>query len=330
MSLSIERIETFFSKINDLDPLLVIGDVGIDRYTRGRVSRISPEAPVPVVEVDKTWEKLGLAANVTDNLKSLDFDSILCGVVGEDAHGVQLEKLLDDINVKTWGIVPLDKRMTVYKERVVAENQQICRVDYETTQSLSDSEKDRFFNRIQEITKDASGMVLEDYAKGLFDKELVESLIKMAKSKNKPIYVDPSRVNPVSWYRGATLLKPNRIEAEILLKKLGYESCSIEEMTKILLNELELKQVVITLGAEGMAMRESDFSFEIIPTFARDVFDVSGAGDTAISILSLMLLTGAKLSEACYLANCASAIVVGKRGTATVSRQEILDFVANS
>jgi len=160
MSLSIEKIESFFSRINDFDPLLVIGDVGIDRYTRGRVSRISPEAPVPVVEVDKTWEKLGLAANVTDNLKSLDFDSILCGVVGEDAHGVQLEKLLDDINVKTWGIVPLDKRMTVYKERVVAENQQICRVDYETTQRLSDDEKDRFFNRIQEITKDASGMIL--------------------------------------------------------------------------------------------------------------------------------------------------------------------------
>ena len=321
------RFQEIIGKFRFLDPLLVVGDVGVDKYTLGEVNRISPEAPVPILEVKKEWYKLGLAANVSDNLQGLEVKSTLCGVVGADRNGDIFDTLLEEKQLKTWGIVREEDRPTTYKERVTTAIQQICRVDYETRQDISPQTEHKVFDRIMDFAKDHSAVILEDYGKGLFTKELIQELIKELQQQNKLVAVDPAQWTPPHFYQKATLLTPNRNEAQTMVQDFGYQSTTIEEQATILLDKLNLESVIITLGSEGMAFMNRDKgTFQAIPTVASEVFDVSGAGDTAISAMVSALVCGASLMEATWIGNCASGVVVGKKGTARVSQSELMEF----
>lgn len=332
MILTPEKFENILSHFNTMKPILVVGDLGVDKYTFGEVKRISPEAPVPVLEVQKEWNKLGLAANVSDNLKSLEVSSTLCGVIGDDARANLVEHLLEERGLKTWGLVRDPSRHTTYKERVTTATQQICRIDYETKDSITDEVSRRVSSRIQEFSENHSGVIIEDYAKGLFSEALCQKIIADFKAKGLLVAVDPSRSTPPMWYKGATLLKPNRSESHMMVEALGYfKERKLETIAKVLVDKLHLEKIIITLGPDGMALLDTKLGGElkIIPTVANEVFDVSGAGDTAIAAISSALISGASLEEAAWVGNCASGVVVKKRGTALCSKQELRDYYSN-
>jgi rfaE bifunctional protein kinase chain/domain len=318
-----ERFEFLTKQFSTLKPILVLGDVGIDKYTYGEVNRISPEAPVPILEVTKEWHKLGLAANVSDNLLSLGVLSTLCGVIGNDRYGELLENLLEENHLKTWGIVRDTHRKTTLKERVTTKYQQICRIDYESSETISGEIHGNINRRIQEFLEQHSALIIEDYSKGLLTEELCQKSIKLFQDAGKMVLVDPNRLTPARFYKGADLLKPNLAEALALVESLGYEEKKLDVISDILMEKLNLKMLVITLGGDGIALRTQSSKLKIIPTAATEVFDVSGAGDTVISVLSLVLLSGGTLEEAAQLSNFAAGIVVGKKGTATVSIEEL-------
>lgn len=332
MNLTQDKFQKIITSFSTLKPILVVGDLGIDKYTFGEVKRISPEAPVPVLEVSKEWNKLGLAANVSDNLKSLEIASTLCGIVGEDSRANLVESLLEERGLNTWGLVRDKSRMTTYKERVTTATQQICRVDYETKDQIDEETTKRIGNRIEEFSENHSGVIIEDYGKGLFSEALCQRIISTYKEKNLLVAVDPSRSTPPLWYKGATLFKPNRLEAHIIIEAMGYfKERNLETIAKILIEKLALEKVIITLGADGMAMLDTkgDGKIHIIPTAANEVFDVSGAGDTAIAAITGSLLAGASLEEAAWVGNCAAGVVVRKRGTALCSKTELNDYFLN-
>lgn len=332
MILTQEKFQTIISQFKSIKPILVVGDLGIDKYTFGEVKRISPEAPVPVLEVSKEWDKLGLAANVSDNLNSLGVGSTLCGVIGNDSRAALVENLLEERGLKTWGLVRDGSRHTTYKERVTTATQQICRVDYETKDTISEEVTRRISTRIQEFSDSHSGVIIEDYGKGLFSEALCQKIIRDYKEKNLLIGVDPSRSTPPLWYKGATLLKPNKLESHMMVEALGYfKERKLETIAEILIDKLSLEKIIITLGAEGMAMIDTkvDKKLKMIPTAANEVFDVSGAGDTAIAAITSSLLSGASLEEAAWVGNCAAGVVVRKRGTALCSLDELKDYFQN-
>lgn len=324
-----QRFENILSNFKKIDPILVVGDVGVDKYTYGHVTRISPEAPVPVLEVSREWMKLGLAANVSDNLQSLEVKSTLCGVIGDDSNGNLFESLLEESQLLTWGIIRDSERMTTFKERVVTEVQQVCRVDYETKGPICNDTYYRLKDRFDEFSSSHSAIILEDYGKGLFRKNVVEYIIEKAKESKKLLAVDPSRTTPPQYYKGANLLKPNKAEAQLMVEGLGYHKVSeVEELARILVDKLQLEKIIITLGPEGMGLidTQNGGDFTRIPTVANEVFDVSGAGDTAISTIVSALACGATLEEAAWIGNCAAGVVVGKKGTALVSQGELITY----
>jgi rfaE bifunctional protein kinase chain/domain len=332
MILTQEKFQTIVNTFSELKPILVVGDLGIDKYTFGEVKRISPEAPVPVLEVSKEWNKLGLAANVSDNLKSLNVASTLCGVIGEDSRANLVESLLEERGLNIWGLVRDKSRMTTYKERVTTSTQQICRVDYETKDFIDEETTKRVVSRIQEFSQNHSGVIIEDYGKGLLSETLCQKVISIFKEQNLMVAVDPSRSTPPSWYKGATLFKPNKLEAHIIVEAMGYfKERNLETIASILVDKLQLEKVIITLGADGMAMLDTkgDAKLKMIPTAANEVFDVSGAGDTAIAAIAASLLTGASLEEAAWVGNCAAGVVVKKRGTALCSKEELTEYFLN-
>jgi rfaE bifunctional protein kinase chain/domain len=321
-----ERFNEIVGQFKQLRPILVVGDVGVDKYTLGHVKRISPEAPVPVVEVSTEWMKLGLAANVSDNLKSMGVNSTLCGVIGDDLNASKLEGLLEDSHLKTWGIVRDPNRMTTFKERIVTEVQQVCRIDYETKDAIDNDTYYRLKDRFEQFKQEHSAFIIEDYGKGLLRENVISYLVDQAKEMNLLLAVDPARSTPPQWYKGATLLKPNRAECEIMVNALGYnKTSSLDEMARILVDKLELEKIIITLGAEGMVMLDTKVSEQLksIPTVAKEVYDVSGAGDTAISAIVASMAAGATLEEAGWIGNCASGVVVAKKGTALCSQDEL-------
>lgn len=324
-----ERFDTLVKSFAKLAPVLVVGDIGVDKYTYGDVKRISPEAPVPVLEVSKEWNKLGLAANVSDNLKSLTVTSTLCGVTGEDSRADLLESMLEENGLKTWGIVRDSSRMTTYKERVTTATQQICRVDYESRHTLDASIMKKFTARFEEFATNHSGLIIEDYGKGLLSKELLEHAIATFNNAKKLVAVDPSRTTPPLWYKGAKLLKPNLVESQLMAEALGhFKEKNVETIARVLVDKLQLEKIIITLGPQGMAMLDTklDGKLHMIPTVANEVYDVSGAGDTAISAITSALLAGGSLEEAAWIGNCAAGVVVSKRGTALCTLEELQNF----
>lgn len=323
-----QRFNEVLNNFKQIKPLLVVGDVGIDKYTYGEVKRISPEAPVPVLEVTKEWLKLGLAANISHNLQTLNIPSTLCGIVGEDKNADVFEELLEDNSLKTWGLVRTSDRPTTFKERVTTNTQQIVRIDYESSEIISDNVEKKFINRIEELSPTHSAIILEDYAKGALTKKVIEDVIRFATSNNILLAVDPGRTTPPLFYKGASLLKPNLSEARAMVEFLGFKEKKVEKIAEILIDKLLVKKLVITLGADGMALFDTSVHREIvyIPTVANEVFDVSGAGDTAIALLTSSIVAGATLEEAAWISNCGAGVVVAKKGTATVDQEELTIF----
>lgn len=319
------RFEEIIGKFKSIDPVIVLGDVGIDKYTYGEVERISPEAPVPVLNVHKEWLKLGMAANISHNLKTLNIDSSLFGIMGDDENSKYLENLLEDNGLKTWGLVALQGRKTTFKERVLTGVQQICRVDYETIKVLDSNELKHVQTRLTDLFEGHSAVIIEDYAKGMISSDLAKWAIEFFNDKGIFVAVDPGRKVPAKTYTGANLLKPNFKESIELVESLGHYIKDPLEIAKVLSQELEIEKVVITLGGEGILIYEASCpdKSEILPTIKTEVFDVSGAGDTVISLLTSAIVAGASLKEAAVIANCGAGVVVAKKGTATVDQSEL-------
>lgn len=305
--------------------ILVIGDVGVDRYTIGSVERISPEAPVPIVLVQGEQLKLGLAANVADNIQALGGVPWLVGMIGSDAPAREFKALLKEANIPSSHLVVDRSRRTVVKTRVVSDRQQLLRIDYESSHAVSPEVEAQLLKRVDQLLPRADAVIVEDYAKGLLSERFLKRVFSKARAAGKLTAVDPNGKTPVAFYRGASILTPNTKEAEALSGLPIRDEKSLLKAGEALLEATRAKHVVITRGKEGMAIfSRGERSVKLIPTYARDVYDVSGAGDTVIAVLALALASGASLQDATVLGNLAAGVEVGKRGTATVAPEEVL------
>ncbi len=320
-------ISKLLEKITNLN-ILVIGDVGLDSYVIGDVKKISPEAPVPVVEVSDTYNRLGLSANVVSNIKALGANCSLVGVVGHDDNAAIINRELVKIGVDTSDLVETNDRPTTHKTRVLASRlHHVVRIDREEKAVLSDDIKEKVMLKVKKHIKDCDAVIMEDYGKGLFKGDFGVELIEACRQASRPVFVDPSRHTKADTYKGATLLKPNLDEARILS---GVETDSehmLYDCGKALMKRLSLEYLVITRGKEGMTVFSKDAEPKTIPTFALEVFDVSGAGDTVIASLALANCAGFNVYESAFFANAAAAIVVGKVGTSIATPAEIMNFL---
>ncbi|MGE4232692.1 MAG: D-glycero-beta-D-manno-heptose-7-phosphate kinase [Bacteriovoracia bacterium] len=308
--------------------VLVFGDVGVDKYTIGRVTRISPEAPIPVVQVTDTQLKLGLAANVADNIQALGADPLLVGLVGDDRNAMDFSGLLRSRRVSDKYIVTDGSRRTTLKERVVAESQQVVRIDYETQEKIESEVAQEIWYQLSRAIDQSDAVVIEDYAKGLVSPSICRQIIHKCEQNQIPVFVDPNGAGHLSTYFGCTILTPNTAEAELLshVKIIDHESLTVAGLR--ILEKVNAQIVIITRGKEGMAIFIRSEPYPLfVPTFAREVFDVSGAGDTVIATLALCLVSGANIVEAALIANFAAGIEVGKRGTATVTVSELREYI---
>ncbi len=300
--------------------ILVVGDVMLDLYIQGEVERISPEAPVPVVRISSESSVPGGAANVANNISALGGTPILAGVIGSDPAGRSLQALLEGRKIDGRALVADPDRPTVTKSRVVAGHQQVVRIDRELPGDIHPGIKRKLLRAIRSLSGKIDGIILEDYAKGIVDQDLIDRLVALARTRGCFLVVDPNGRRRFT-YRGARLISPNLKEA-IELAGLGRE-VPLAELGRALLKKWGADSVLITLGEEGMALFEQRKRLFRIPTVAREVFDVSGAGDTVIGTIALALSAGADLREAARIANCAAGVVVGKLGTATLTTDEL-------
>lgn len=304
--------------------ITVLGDVGVDRYTHGAVERISPEAPVPIVQVYEEKHKLGLAANVADNIATLSGDPVLVGLIGKDGVAKELKQLMKAAKVKSLSLVTDPARRTSLKERIVSDRQQLLRVDYESTHHPKKNIQSALVKKVIASLPKSQALIIEDYAKGMLTKEMIAQVIRAAQKSNVLTLVDPNAKSTLDMYRGADIITPNRREAEALVGFKAHNEKDLLLIGSILLEEVGGKHVFITLGKDGMAVFSQGSKKAIhIPTYAREVYDVSGAGDTVIATLALALSSGASIHEAAMIANLAAGVVVGKRGTATVTPKEL-------
>lgn len=300
--------------------ILVIGDFMLDQFVWGSVNRISPEAPVPVVNVQRESYMPGGALNVANNIRTLGGTVYPCGVVGRDLEGRMLVKTIRREGIETGGVIYDESRRTTLKTRIIAHSQQVVRFDREKAEDISREDRARIMKFIQSVIGKTDVIIVEDYGKGVIQPPLLEELLRLARKHKIPVVVDPKEKH-FSYYKGATSITPNRKEAYGAIENSA--SMSLKELGSRLLQKLELESVLITLGEDGMALFEKDGSMTQIPTAAREVYDVSGAGDTVISVFSMALAVGAKMKDAARIANIAAGIVVGKLGTATVSPEEL-------
>ena len=313
----------------------VIGDLILDVYLWGDASKISQEAPVPVLSVNKRTERLGGAANVMCNITTLGGVAHAFGVLGDDENATRMEKLLDSYNINRTGVFRDKTRITTEKQRVIASSQQLLRIDHEVTNDISQNLKITLINSIKKAIDDnqIDAVIFEDYAKGVLDSELASEITAIALDAGISVGIDPHPEHPLN-ISGITLMTPNKSEAFGLAGVYQYPVNSPEEEFQLLIKvaskiqeKWNPKYLLITLGAKGMALFEQGCEPIVIPTKAREVFDVSGAGDTVIATFSLALLAGAKPMEAVEIANIAAGIVVGKVGTVSVDKNELLDFI---
>ncbi len=310
--------------------ILVVGDVMLDHFIWGHVRRISPEAPVPIVEVTKEEFYPGGAANVARNISPFSPHTHLMGRVGKDMAADKLRALLIEDQVDPAPLLVHETLPTISKARVVARQQQIVRVDREKLLPQTDDELAEVGQRLRKLAPNLDAIILEDYGKGFITEKLMQLVAKIAAEHKLIVTVDPSPRNPLPW-AGVSLVKPNRLEAfaaagleDHLLPEAPLENKELLEVGRVLLAKWNVASVLVTLGEQGMMLFERDAAPHHIPTRAREVFDVSGAGDTAIALLTLALATGMSLLEAAEISNHASGIVVGKLGTATLTPDELL------
>lgn len=298
--------------------VVVIGDLMIDEWIWGRVSRISPEAPVPVVAVNNHSFTLGGSGNVASNLRALGAQVSVVGVVGNDPEGLRVRGLLEDLQCDTAGVLVLEDRPTTRKTRVVAHNQQVVRADWESTAPLAPADRARVVAAVRGAVAGADAVVLSDYAKGLFHREIVEAAL------SAPVVVADPKPENVGLFAGVTCIAPNVSEAARAGDIAIVDDASLERAARALLERLGCRYVLVTRGEAGMSLFGRDGERADVPSVARAVFDVSGAGDTVVAVLTLALAASVPVATATLLANFAAGAVVEKLGTATASPAEIV------
>lgn len=302
--------------------VLVLGDLMLDHYIWGTVTRISPEAPVPVVSVSSETFLPGGAANVANNIHALGGEVSLCGVVGHDEAGGRLLNILRETLNDAAGVIMDEERPTTTKERVIAHHQQVVRFDREKRDELPKPVRQQLLSKIREEIGRIHCLVVSDYAKGVITPSLMKEVMAMVKPAGIPIVVDP-KVGHFSYYRGATIVTPNHLEAARAAKIEIDDEETLREAGFALLEQLQGEAVLITRGEHGMDLFERNGKITHIPTVAKEVYDVTGAGDTVVSALALALAAGADFVSAAQVANFAAGIVVGMVGTSTVPREEL-------
>ena len=332
MPISLQRLEALLEKCKGRH-VAVVGDLMLDAYLCGSASRLSPEAPVPVVNVKKSFCKLGGAANVMRNVVALGGKVAAFGVVGCDAPGKTLRGLLDQDGVDSSNVIDDPSRRTTEKQRLLAGNQQLVRMDFEDTAPVSKEILSKIFGELMTMVRQRSveAIVFEDYGKGLLEQDAVQAVVDEARRQGIATTLDPHSGCPMI-VKGLTLLKPNRSESFGLANCFAKDPISpvekdvnLLEVAKRVMNSWTPEQLLVTLGPQGLALFEKGKRLISIPTKAKEVFDVSGAGDTVIAVYTLALAGGASPDEAAELSNYAAGIVVGKIGTATASPEEIVE-----
>jgi D-glycero-beta-D-manno-heptose-7-phosphate kinase len=304
--------------------ILVLGDVMLDEFIWGSVRRISPEAPVPVVEVSGESYILGGAGNVAGNICALGGNPILAGIIGKDPAADRVRHLMSELGMEASALLT-DDRPTTVKRRVIAHNQQIVRTDRESREPLTIDRNQAVAAAFAKWLPSVNAVIISDYDKGVANRELLAVVLPEARRAGVPVYLDP-KVHHADYYRPITLIKPNLHEAERLLGMLIGNEQQLEEAGRRLLETFDCPYALISRGDAGMSLFDQGHSHHF-PTVARDVFDVTGAGDTVIATLAMARAAGAEMEEAVMLANHAAGIAVGKVGTATVSQSELLaDF----
>jgi D-beta-D-heptose 7-phosphate kinase/D-beta-D-heptose 1-phosphate adenosyltransferase len=305
--------------------VLVLGDVMLDQFVWGSVRRISPEAPVPVVEVQSETYMLGGAANVLHNLIALGGRASLCGLVGDDQAGRQVAELLDDLDVSSEGMLVSRDRPTTVKTRVVAHGQQVVRVDRESRGPVDRRDLARLKAHLERQARDVDAVIVSDYAKGVISGRLLEPLMALARAGKMIVTVDPKVAN-TQFYAGATVITPNHLEAAEAARVSSEGADYVQRAGRLLLKKLEVHSVLVTQGERGMTLFSQDGETHI-PTTAKHVYDVTGAGDTVISTLTLGLVAGLDTVEAAVLANFAAGVVVGEVGTSAVTSGRLIQAV---
>ncbi|MEE9538204.1 MAG: D-glycero-beta-D-manno-heptose-7-phosphate kinase [candidate division NC10 bacterium] len=317
-SLSFEEILAQFPQRK----ILVLGDIMVDEYIWGVVSRISPEAPVPVVEVEDENIRLGGAANVVANIRALRGQADLVGVAGGDSMAERLLHEIEQIGVKLDGIVVDRSRKTTIKTRVVAGSQHVVRFDRESTEDLDDGLGGRIQELVQDRLDHVDALVISDYGKGVINARLLEVVVPLARARGVVTVVDP-KINHFDLYRQVSVLTPNHREAMAAWGRPIRGEADVAAAGRHLVDRLKVQAVLVTRGERGMSLYEGNGRVSQIPAVAKEVFDVTGAGDTVVGSMALALASRATMVEAAQVANHAAGVVVGKRGTATVSLTEL-------
>ncbi len=306
--------------------VLVVGDLILDHYIFGDAERISPEAPVPVLWANQESFVGGGAVNVALNLIDMGSKVSLCGVIGSDHFGKLLLSLIEEKGIDTHFVVKDRSRPTTLKSRVVAVQQQIVRIDWESQEFLPLSINNRVLEKVKKNISRFDGIIIEDYGKGVINPSLVEQLVALCKKNGKIITVDPKEEH-FDYYENVTAMTPNLKEAQIAGQMNIRSKDQINLLGEVIMNKFKLKGLLVTMGKEGMQVFLDTGKIYHIPTYALEVYDVTGAGDTVIAVFTLALLSKATFLEAAVLANIAAGVVVGKLGAATATRSEIIEVI---
>lgn len=317
------KIKIDYNILSDLNKtnVLVVGDIMLDKYLYGNANRISPEAPVPIIEITNEEVVLGGAGNVVNNLVSFGVNCSIISLVGVDEVGNLVSELVDLSGVNNSLILKEANRVTTQKNRIIAGSQQVIRYDKESREAISQKNEDHIYRFISSNIDKYDIILLSDYNKGILTYTLCQNIIELANSKNIMTIVDP-KGNDYSKYKNSTLVKPNLNEAEIILNRKLNSVDNIEQGLKDLKKMLNTKFAIITLAEKGIAL--FDYNFAIIPTKECQVYDVTGAGDTVLSSLAICLSKGLSLYESCVFSNLAASIVIEKSGSSTTTIQEII------
>jgi rfaE bifunctional protein kinase chain/domain len=327
LKISKSRVEEIFKKSKS-KKIAVIGDVMLDRFFWGKVSRVSPEAPVPVIDIERESFHLGGAANVANNLHSLGVEPILCGIVGDDNTGNIFKSIAQSKGINIDGIYVDKTRPTTVKTRIIGNNQHIARLDREVRTPAGSKVEELILSNLKSLN-DLSGIIFEDYNKGTISETLIVKILNLSKEMDIPVFVDPKFDNFFN-FKNVFLFKPNKKEAQNALGINIDNNDDIISAGKILLERLESKNILLTLGSKGMMLFESDGTISSVPTIARQVADVSGAGDTAIATLSVSISGGSDIKEASAISNYASGAVCELPGIVSITKEMILRTIDNN
>ena len=300
--------------------VLVLGELMLDRYLTGQVSRLSPEAPVPIVDIENEYSKLGGAANVGNNIMALGGIPFLVGIIGDDNSGLELKKIISEQHFTTKGILIDRERPTTVKTRIIANNQHVVRTDREIKGEIGPEISKKIERIISQLISQVDAVIIEDYNKGLITKKIIHTTVSTAKKFNKLVAVDP-KFDHFFDFSDVTVFKPNRREAEEALGLRIETKEQALQAANMLFDRLNCRCLMITLGEEGMAIFNHDREVQFIPTQARKVHDVSGAGDTVISSVTLSLVSGATFEEAATIANFAAGIVCAEVGIVPITAE---------